>query len=324
MVKNTNLSIARRKYYQEHPEAVEQAKKQLDANRIANNERMKVDDDYRNKQLSGLLEDAKKRTKLHKEELYDLYWNQKLDTKQIAEMLCMHYNSVQKAMKRYDIPTRSKKEIQILSCQRKEIKAKLSERTKKYWQNPDYRELKIEQVTGTNNPFYGKTHTQETKDKISEKRHENVKNGWKSPNKGRPMREWMPDMVQWAKNMHKGLATSPNKVESVMIKILNEHFNDFVYNGDGKVIVIDGLSPDFVDTYNKKIIEVFGEFYHTLDKYKNIFKKDMPIKNSEEYRIHKFKEYGYDTLIIWDYEINTLKEEQIVNKIKEFINKKEV
>ena len=61
-------------------------------------------------------------------------------------------------------------------------------------------------------------------------------------------------------------------------------------NGDSKYLTIDGLSPDFVDIHNKLIIEVFGEFYHTPEKFKGIFKKDMPIKNSEEYRIHKFKE----------------------------------
>jgi len=324
MVKNINRSIARRKYYQEHPEAIEQAKKQLDTNRIANNERMKVDDDYRNRQLSGLLEDAKKRTKIHKEELYDLYWNQQLDTKQIAKKLSMHYGSIQKAMKRYGIPTRSKKEIQLLSCKRPEIKNTLSERTQKMWQNPEYRILKTEQVTGENNPFYDKHHTEETCKQLGDNWKEKYLNGYISPMLGKPFRERNIDLDKWAKSMHKGLATSPNKVESIVLSIVNNNFIGFAYNGDGKYLTIDGLSPDFVDIPNKLIIEVFGEHFHIQEKYKKIFKKDMPIKNSEEYRIHKFKEYGYDTLIIWDYEINTLKEEQIVNKIKEFINKTKV
>ena len=223
------ISESRIQYYEQNPQEKENARKHLEELRNINNERLKTDEEYRNRQMSGLLEDAKKRTKLHKEELYDLYWNQKLDMKHIANKLDSHWTSVQKAMKRYGIPTRNQSEAGKLKFSSDEMKKKLSDRTKRYWQNPEYRKLKIEQSTGINNPFYNKNHTKETRDKMSEKRQELNETGWKPHNTGKPIREWIPDMVQWAKNMHKGLATSPNKVESAILSIVNNNFIRFVY-----------------------------------------------------------------------------------------------
>lgn len=49
-----------------------------------------------------------------------------------------------------------------------ETRRKLSESTKRLWQDEEYRYKLTKAFTGESNPFYGKTHTEEIKKKISE------------------------------------------------------------------------------------------------------------------------------------------------------------
>lgn len=319
MVKRIDISIGRKRYFIENPEAKEQTKKQLEKCREISAEMRKTDKEYYNKQLSGILEYAKNRTKLHKEELYDLYWNKKLDMKQIAEKLNVHYTSVQVAMKRYSIPRRSKKESQLLSSKRPEVQQALSERTKKMWENPEYRKLKTEQVAGLINPYYGKKHTDEIRQKMSNRRKELNVSGWKPHNTNKPVKEWISDLDSWAKNRQKGLHTSPNKPETIILTILNKLSTTFVYNGDGKTETIEGTCPDYIDIKNRKIIEFFGESFHNPTIYKSKWNKEMPKVYSEDYRRELFKNHGYSLLVIWDYELKN-GDEYIINKIKQFID----
>lgn len=94
---------------------------------------------------------TEKKLFITKQELYDMYWNQKLDMKQIARYSSVHWTTILSKMEDYNIPRRNRKEVQILALSRPEIKQKLSERTKQYWQNPEYRELKIEQARNKHN-----------------------------------------------------------------------------------------------------------------------------------------------------------------------------
>lgn len=274
-------SEKRKEYYKTHPEEKEKSKNQLNELRKINNERLKTDEEYRIRQLSGILENAKQRTKLYKEELYELYWNQKLNMKQMATKLSVHVSSIQAAMKKYGIPTRNKKQVQDILLQNEEHITKLSERTKKYWQNPEYRKLKTEQAIGINNPFYGKHHTEETKEIIL-----------------------------------KSVCRSPNISESYLDYILQKNFpNKFKYVGDGSYL-IHGLSVDFISIDFTKIIEFFGFDWHHKD---NAFGKKIPYVRTEEGRTTVLKKYGYNLLVIWDYELKK-GETYIINKIQQFID----
>lgn len=99
------------------------------------------------------------------------------------------------------------------------------------------------------------------------------------------------------KNILKGNNIKQNKVEKVLDKLLNKVLlNNYKFVGDGKVI-IDGFNPDFVNVNGqKKIIEMFGDYWHNLPTWKKRDKR----------RIKSYKKYGYNTLIIWQHELKDL------------------
>jgi very-short-patch-repair endonuclease len=95
---------------------------------------------------------------------------------------------------------------------------------------------------------------------------------------------------------------SPNKPEIKLLGILNALFpGDWKFTGDFS-FTINGKCPDFVNCNGqKKIIELFGDYWH---------REDDP-----EERKKAFAPFGYETLIIWESE---LKKPETVERIKKF------
>lgn len=98
--------------------------------------------------------------------------------------------------------------------------------------------------------------------------------------------------------MFKGRMVKPNKPEKFLIVLLQQLFpNQYKYVGDGEFILA-GKNPDFVNiSGQKKIIELFGNYWHTPEE--------------EQQRIALFSRYGYQTLVIWDYELEDV---ELLNK----------
>lgn len=95
---------------------------------------------------------------------------------------------------------------------------------------------------------------------------------------------------------------SPNRQEKQLQQILDDVVpKEYQFVGNGK-IVIGRKVPDFINKSKSKLIEMFGDFYH---------KNQNPQK-----RIDFFKEYGYQTLVIWASELKN--KEMIKNKVLEF------
>jgi G:T-mismatch repair DNA endonuclease (very short patch repair protein) len=103
------------------------------------------------------------------------------------------------------------------------------------------------------------------------------------------------------KNALLGLQLKPNNPERILINILP---NLFLYVGNGSVI-IDGFNPDFINEQNKKIIEMYGDYWHN---------RKCSIQR-DKIRLQTYKRHGYKTLIIWEHELKDL------NKVKYRINK---
>lgn len=161
---------------------------------------------------------------------------------------------------------------------------------------------------GKDHPMFGKTHTPEARGKLS------------LSHKGVPLSEkhrasigiaskrvW--DRIsaekknEWMGNIRKGLQCFPNKPESTILSILDSIYpNEWKFVGDGQVIIC-GKNPDFININGqKKIIELFGDYWHRG-------------QNPQD-RIDVFKPFGYDTLVIWERELKQI--ESVVDKIREF------
>jgi len=121
----------------------------------------------------------------------------------------------------------------------------------------------------------------------------------------RVTKDWLKKSFQEKQKM--GRKLKPNKSELWLLNILNFLFPDeYKYVGDFSFL-IGGKNPDFLKVNGqKKLIELYGDYWH-----QPAFKRD-----SEKERIHFFKGYGFDTLIIWESELKSL--DSLKSKLKEF------
>jgi hypothetical protein len=106
-------------------------------------------------------------------------------------------------------------------------------------------------------------------------------------------------VLSWAKSQQ----LRPNKPESVILSILDQLYpGEYKYTGDGKVIIA-GKMPDFINCNGKKkIIELFGDYWHKGEDPRD--------------RAKIFEPYGYDTLVIWERELANI--EQVASRINWF------
>ncbi len=116
---------------------------------------------------------------------------------------------------------------------------------------------------------------------ISEKRKKLLKND-----------EWTK---YWIQSFHK----SPNKPEQRLMEIIKKYELPYKFVGNGEFI-LGGKNPDFMNINGeKKLIEIYGTYWHR--------------NHNPEDRIQLFKQYGFNTLIFWENELND--EREIINKI---------
>jgi len=148
---------------------------------------------------------------------------------------------------------------------------------------------------GFENGMYGKKHNEESKYKMKLK----AKIRFKNPNF---LKKWISSI------------TSPemNKSETLIMNILNELFlNLYKFTGN-YTFWINGKNPDFTNIDNKKVIEYFGDWWHSE-------KRTGISENIEDYdRIKHFNINGYECLIIRQKELNDIK--RLKHKILEFNN----
>ena len=109
----------------------------------------------------------------------------------------------------------------------------------------------------------------------------------------------------YAVKMMKAFKKVFNKQEQKFLKLLDDNFDhNFLYNGDGRILNIDGKLPDFVDLKRKKLIEFNGDYWHRNDV--------------EGQREAFFASKGYETLIVWQSELkNDI--DGVIQKVKTFM-----
>lgn len=160
----------------------------------------------------------------------------------------------------------------------------------------------------------GHNHSEETKRKMSETHKKAFVNGRMPWDKGKQFTKMkqMWQNIEWRektlKKMFISMQRKPNKKEQLLNNIIQENFpNMFKFVGDGQVI-IGGFNPDFIHCNGQKfIIEMNGDYWHTLPK---AIEKDKR-------KLDAYYSYGYKTLTIWEHELKN--RELVIEKINGFI-----
>jgi hypothetical protein len=100
------------------------------------------------------------------------------------------------------------------------------------------------------------------------------------------------------KKMIKASHIHPNNQEIFTDNLIQtSRPTDFIYSGAGEII-IGGKNPDWFNVNGKKqVIELFGDWWHG-EKFTGRIKE----QEEEFYKSH-YDKYGYDCLIIWEYEL---------------------
>ena len=169
----------------------------------------------------------------------------------------------------------------------KKLGEEISRTKKEFFATKDGQKWLDNNLRGENNGMYGKHHTEEAKQKIKEAR------------LGKQLTE------DHLRKILKAGCVSPNKKEQYIRWLLQVIFpKEYKFVGDGSVI-IGRYCPDFININGqKKLIEFFGDYWHEGD--------------DEGNRIFQFRLFGFDTLIIWEHELNDDEIEMTIAKIIEF------
>lgn len=140
---------------------------------------------------------------------------------------------------------------------------------------------------GKNNTFYGKTHSEENKNKHRKL----VKKLWQDPSYAKRVIE----------NTLKSLLKRPTSFEHRISDLCIKHNFPFFYTGDG-TFIIGHKNPDFRHKNLPIVIEVYNNFHHP--------------KNYEQERGEYFAKYGYKTIFINEGEVTAKNWEEVcVNKM---------
>ena len=103
--------------------------------------------------------------------------------------------------------------------------------------------------------------------------------------------------VQRLGRIRYGSRKKPNRPEKFLIQFLQQFFPDqWKYVGNFKFWV-GRKNPDFIHVNQKKIIEHFGDYYHGEGK------TSVPNDQHEQEKINYFAQHGYQTLVIWQHEL---------------------
>lgn len=164
-----------------------------------------------------------------------------------------------------------------------------------------------------NHPWYGKH--------LSEKHKQDIGNA----NRGRKRSESLKKRIsetsisKWQDPAYvikvmQSRQVRPTKPENKLRVILEAHFPDFKYNGDGSLgITLNGMIPDFFNVNGKKeVIEVFGDYWHSEKA------PSCTWRRTELGRVMAYNSLGYRCLIFWEHELKSLTEEQIISKLSIF------
>ncbi len=91
---------------------------------------------------------------------------------------------------------------------------------------------------------------------------------------------------------------TPNLLEAKAMSLIRDNDLPFKYVGSGEII-IGGKCPDFIHLNDRKIIEVFGDYWH------DPVKRDVRPSSTYEGTMEHYEKHGYECLILWEKEFKS-------------------
>jgi DNA-binding transcriptional regulator YiaG len=129
---------------------------------------------------------------------------------------------------------------------------------------------------------------------------------WKNPEYLEHMREVHKNSENVRKSIE-NLKYRPTSLERKLMQIIEKYNLPYSYVGDGS-FRIGRLNPDFINNNGQKIaVDVFGDYWHN--------REDTPWYARENIRKLILRRYGWDLRVIWEHELNSLPEEEIVRRL---------
>ena len=200
-----------------------------------------------------------------------------------------------------------------------ENRKKIGEKTKKLWENPEFRE------------YYSKIHSIQMKEVLKDpkrrkKMSEISKKLWENEELRKKMAEkakerW--DDPEFREKLIQKLSdrSKPTSIEEDVERILKSLNVSYWFN---QPIVLSKrcIIPDFL-IKGRKVIEVQGTYWHADPRFYdekdlNDIQKSNLKNDQEKYKV--YKENGYDVLYVWEYDIEN-HPEKVRKQIKEFLKK---
>ena len=286
-------------------------------------------------------------SRISKDDIYHMYVDKKMTVAEVAGVYSCSFTGIQLLMKRYGISRRKRAELQDGINSKISIKKKIRE-IKNH--NPRFYDTDVSDAVvgdvragsaiGKGNSAYVLVacgacgakrwvvlnkqkniltnnlcrQCMPNDDAVREKRRisqekikdimvENTKKQWRDMSdekRGNLIRKW-----------RKAIYNRPTLLELSVKKILDNLYpNEWKYVGGGDVI-FGKRNPDFINVNGqKKIIEVFGSYWHG-----KIIRKECPLLHQLK-TCDDYKEYGHDTLVIWDKEVVDIK--RLTKILREF------
>jgi len=103
------------------------------------------------------------------------------------------------------------------------------------------------------------------------------------------MGKWQSQDDEFIRKIMKSCAIKPNKREMELQALFELTGFPYTYVGDGRLI-LGGKCPDYVNFRGRnKLIELYGDYWHRGE--------------DPNERIEYFSEFGFDTLVIWESEL---------------------
>lgn len=184
------------------------------------------------------------------------------------------------AMKQDSVYKQMMSEILTESCNDPDYRADLSKRTEERWAEPEFKEKMLNILQS---PEYRAKQSQKMLELWKTEEHQEA---------------WL----EGAKKQAKSMKQRPTNPELELFRFLNDNSYPYIYIGDGSLWI--GIkNPDFIWPEQRKLIEMYGSH---------------PWHNEDEIdpRIEYLANYGFDLLVIWDYELKDT--DQLLTKLKAF------